>query len=82
MCTWVLVQDAVNFYNRSEDPKLKRFGGLLRRHWSFPMDFQFYDSSGEYVSKINSLDDFNTAKQSNQQILVAHIEDHFGSDAE
>ena len=64
-------------YNSTDDPKMKGLAMVLRENWSFPMDFMFLDPAGQFVSKINSLDGFNTSEKSNQEYLLDHLEAHF-----
>ena len=59
-------------------PELRRLGSTLAGKWVFPMDLMFLQPDGLFTSKLNSLDDFNASKLSNEDLLFAHIDRHFG----
>jgi hypothetical protein len=58
----------------SENEVLRRTGRLLASNWSFPMDFMFLTPAGEYIGKLNPLDDFNPSNRSNEEVLFAYMD--------
>ena len=59
-------------------PELRRLGSTLADQWVFPMDLMFLQPDGSFTSKLNSLDDFNASKLSNEELLFEHIDRRFG----
>jgi hypothetical protein len=77
VCTWILDTAANRLIDEAETEANRGLMQTLYDNWAWPVTFEFLNQQGEFVTGLNSLEDFDASPLPNHEFMLNHLAEHF-----